>query len=95
MQPIVLRITVKSKVFQFALPEEVYVDKSKAQRSQTTGHLVVTMPRVNYKAPLLIKSTKAEVTNDASKDQMTIQRQVSNTSNVNLQPRMPFLGIST
>lgn len=31
------------------LPQEIHVEKSKAQRSQTTGHLVLSMPRVNYK----------------------------------------------
>ncbi|XP_018336112.1 protein tilB [Agrilus planipennis] len=49
LQPIVVKVTIKKKVFQFVLPEEIYTDKSVAQRSQTTGHLVITMPRMNYK----------------------------------------------
>lgn len=36
---------MKDKVFQLALPEEVSPDRSKAERSQISGHLVVTMPK--------------------------------------------------
>lgn len=31
------------------LPEEIHTEKTTAQRSQITGHLVLKMPRVNYK----------------------------------------------
>ena len=34
------------KVFQLALSEEVNPDSSSAKRSQTTGHLIVEMPKV-------------------------------------------------
>jgi protein TilB len=37
---------MKGKIFQLALPEEVNPDKTSAKRSQTTGHLVLTMPKV-------------------------------------------------
>uniref|UniRef100_A0A3B3S0V3 Leucine-rich repeat-containing protein 6 n=1 Tax=Paramormyrops kingsleyae TaxID=1676925 RepID=A0A3B3S0V3_9TELE len=46
VQPTYIRVTVKGKVFQLVLPAEVLPDSSTAQRSQTTGHLVVTMPTV-------------------------------------------------
>lgn len=49
VQPYYVKVSIKGKVFQFVLQEEIYTDKSIAQRSQTTGHLLVTMPRVNYK----------------------------------------------
>ncbi|XP_018562369.1 protein tilB homolog [Anoplophora glabripennis] len=49
LQPIYVKLTVKGKIFQMVLPEEVHVERSTAQRSQTTGHLVLKMPRVNYK----------------------------------------------
>ncbi|CAK6975942.1 LOW QUALITY PROTEIN: dynein axonemal assembly factor 11 [Scomber scombrus] len=39
------RVTIKGKIFQMVLPAEVKPDSSTAQRSQTTGHLVLTMPR--------------------------------------------------
>lgn len=34
------------QMFQVVLPAEVKPDSSTARRSQTTGHLVLTMPRV-------------------------------------------------
>lgn len=46
VQPTYVRVTVKGKIFQLVLPEEVRPDSSYAQRSQTTGHLIVTMPKV-------------------------------------------------
>ncbi|KAJ8957899.1 hypothetical protein NQ318_001895 [Aromia moschata] len=49
LQPIYVRITVKGKIFQIVFPEEILTDKSIAQRSQTTGHLVLKLPRANYR----------------------------------------------
>ncbi|KAF4798207.1 Protein tilB like protein [Turdus rufiventris] len=45
VQPTYVRVLVKGKPFQLVLPEEVKPDSSSAKRSQTTGHLVVTMPK--------------------------------------------------
>lgn len=47
VQPQYVRATIKEKVFQLCLPEEISPDASKAERSKITGHLVVTMPKVN------------------------------------------------
>lgn len=47
VQPEYVRVTLKGEVLQLVLREEVSTDNSKAQRSQTTGHLVVTMPKLN------------------------------------------------
>lgn len=46
VQPMYVRVTVKGKVFQMALSEEVNLDSSSAKRSQTTGHLIIEMPKV-------------------------------------------------
>uniref|UniRef100_A0A3Q3WYP9 Leucine-rich repeat-containing protein 6 n=1 Tax=Mola mola TaxID=94237 RepID=A0A3Q3WYP9_MOLML len=46
VQPTYARVIVKGKIFQMVLPAEVKPDSSTARRSQTTGHLVLTMPRV-------------------------------------------------
>lgn len=46
VQPKYVRVTIKGKIFQIVLPEVVHPDKSSAQRSQTTGHLVIKMPLV-------------------------------------------------
>ncbi|XP_062482978.1 dynein axonemal assembly factor 11-like isoform X1 [Pezoporus occidentalis] len=45
VQPTYVRVMVKGKPFQFVLPEEVKPDSSSAKRSQTTGHLVISMPK--------------------------------------------------
>ncbi|CAN9500388.1 unnamed protein product [Ophioblennius macclurei] len=45
IQPTYAKVLVKGKIFQVVLPAEVKPDSSTAQRSQTTGHLVLTMPR--------------------------------------------------
>ena len=34
------------QIFQLVLPEEVSPDSSSVKRSQTTGHLLITMPKV-------------------------------------------------
>ena len=40
-------VIIKSKVLRLNLPAEVKVAESKAQRSKTTGHLVLVMPKVH------------------------------------------------
>ncbi|XP_054452372.1 dynein axonemal assembly factor 11 [Anoplopoma fimbria] len=56
IQPTYARVKVKGKIFQMVLPAEVKPDSSTAQRSQTTGHLVLTMPRAEGE----IKVTKTD-----------------------------------
>jgi protein TilB len=46
IQPTYVKILIKGKIFQIVLPEEIKTESSTAQRSQTTGHLVLTMPKV-------------------------------------------------
>jgi protein TilB len=45
--PDYISVVIKSKVLRLALPCEVYADDAKAQRSATTGHLVVTMKKLD------------------------------------------------
>ena len=47
VQPWYVRVTMKGRILQLALMEEVKPDSCTAQRSQTTGHLIVTMPKLN------------------------------------------------
>ncbi|CAH8656865.1 Protein tilB, variant 7 [Schistosoma haematobium] len=42
-----VRVTLKRKVFQLALPDEVRADASHVKRSLTTGHLLITMPKAS------------------------------------------------
>jgi len=55
IQPTWLAVIIKGKEFLIHLPEEVNIDASKAERSQGTGALVLTMPFMNevIKAPEL------------------------------------------
>ena len=46
VQPNYVRVTLKGKALQLGLIEEVQADSSSAKRSQITGHLVITMPKV-------------------------------------------------
>jgi protein TilB len=46
VQPTYARVVVKGKIFQIVLPEEIKPDSSTAQRSKTTGHLLITMPKL-------------------------------------------------
>ncbi|KAM9163715.1 dynein axonemal assembly factor 11 isoform 2-T2 [Pangshura tecta] len=75
VQPTYLRIMVKEKPFQLVLPAEVKPDSSSAKRSQTTGHLVISMPKAqeiimaNRKTPTLVEPS------DSNKLQTNIKRE--------------------
>ncbi|XP_034619528.1 protein tilB homolog [Trachemys scripta elegans] len=75
VQPTYLRVMVKDKPFQLVLPAEVKPDSSSAKRSQTTGHLVISMPKIqeitmaNRKTPTLVKPS------DSNKLQTSIKRE--------------------
>jgi protein TilB len=57
VQPFYVRVTLKGKALQLALSEEVKPGSSSAKRSQTTGHLVIHMPKVNQVVkPDVVKS---------------------------------------
>lgn len=47
VHPTYISIVIKSKVLRLVLPVEVKAEKSVAQRSLTTGHLLITMPKFN------------------------------------------------
>ena len=46
IQPNYVRVTLKGKALQLALNQEIKPDSSTAKRSQTTGYLVINMPKV-------------------------------------------------
>uniref|UniRef100_A0A8C3RBI2 Leucine-rich repeat-containing protein 6 n=1 Tax=Cyanoderma ruficeps TaxID=181631 RepID=A0A8C3RBI2_9PASS len=62
VQPTYIRVLVKGKPFQLVLPEEVKPDSSCAKRSQTTGHLVVTMPKVCKIGDITQRSLNSDMT---------------------------------
>ena len=47
MQPTYVRVSAKKHILQLVLPSEVLTDASSAQRSATTGHLLLTCPKVH------------------------------------------------
>ena len=65
VQPTFVRLLIKGKLMQLTLTEEVSPDKSVAQRNKHTGHLVVTMPKVNQtlRASASLASQMAKTTN--------------------------------
>ncbi|XP_041350473.1 protein tilB homolog [Gigantopelta aegis] len=66
IQTTYVRVTVKGKIFQLCLPVEVNPDSSTAQRSLTTGHLVISMPfakPILKPTKMLDKNKKTEETN--------------------------------
>lgn len=44
-----VRVDVKGKTFQMALKDEVKISESTSKRSLITGHLLIVMPKLNYK----------------------------------------------
>lgn len=62
-QPNYVRVTVKGRVFQMALNDEIRVDESTSKRSQATGRLLIVMPKLN--ASNLITKSKRNDTQSA------------------------------
>uniref|UniRef100_A0A182SGZ7 Dynein axonemal assembly factor 11-like CS domain-containing protein n=1 Tax=Anopheles maculatus TaxID=74869 RepID=A0A182SGZ7_9DIPT len=46
-QPNYVRVTIKGKVFQLALKQDIQTDRSVCQRSEITGHMLIVMPKLN------------------------------------------------
>ncbi|KAL1767742.1 tilB-like [Sigmodon hispidus] len=75
VQPTYVRVMVKGKPFQLALSAEVKPDSSSAKRSQTTGHLLICMPKVEevirggQRAPMCVTSPP-----DSSREQPNHRR---------------------
>ncbi|XP_014643437.1 PREDICTED: protein tilB homolog [Ceratotherium simum simum] len=72
VQPTYVRVMVKGKPFQLVLPAEVKPDSSSAKRSQTTGHLVVCMPKVDEVITVCRGTSKCvKSTLDSSRERTT------------------------
>ncbi|XP_026534327.1 protein tilB homolog [Notechis scutatus] len=74
VQPTYVRVMVKEKAFQLVLPEEVKPDSSIAKRSQTTGHLVINMPKAKDVVVTSQKASISEKTFDPRKLQRNLRR---------------------
>ena len=56
VQPNYVRVTVKGKIFQMALNNEVRIDECSSKRSQITGHLLIVMPKLNMENAVSVKN---------------------------------------
>lgn len=88
IQPNFVRVTIKNKMFQLHLPEDVDTTNSKAERSQITGHLVITMPKVNFIIKENITATKNKL-----KTQLYTEHKVEDCQAGTVQSKREFLEI--
>uniref|UniRef100_A0A3B1IVU2 Leucine-rich repeat-containing protein 6 n=1 Tax=Astyanax mexicanus TaxID=7994 RepID=A0A3B1IVU2_ASTMX len=78
VQPTYVRVSVKGKVFQLVLDAEVKPDSSTAQRSQTTGHLLLTMPKAHGEIKIK-KTIHKSSTGKSSNSSMEEKARVNST----------------
>ena len=64
VHPTYVSVVIKSKTLRLVTPAEVRASDAKAQRSKTTGHLVVTMPKVDANGTALFIKPKAKARRD-------------------------------
>ena len=57
VQPNYVRVEIKKKIFQLALQQEVNLDASTSQRSQTTGQLLIIMPKLSFNGEIQVLKT--------------------------------------
>ncbi|XP_028629124.1 protein tilB homolog [Grammomys surdaster] len=80
VQPTYVRVMVKGKPFQLALSTEVQPDSSSAKRSQTTGHLLICMPKVGemitggQRTPMSVKTTSCSSKEQTNPSRKRIER---------------------
>lgn len=60
LYPTYVTINIKGRIFQLVFPQEINVDYSVVQRSITTGHLVIRLPKASriFPSNVSISSSK-------------------------------------
>ncbi|GAB0095314.1 Protein tilB [Sergentomyia squamirostris] len=88
VQPNYVRVSVKKKIFQLALDEEVKCEESSSQRSDITGHLMIKMPKLHGKIAKpqsgCLKETSQESA-QATKDSMANSKSCVDYKNIIVQ----------
>nr|CDS31959.1 leucine rich repeat containing protein 6 [Hymenolepis microstoma] len=80
-----IRVTLRNKVFQLALHEEVHPDRSSVQRSRVTGRLLIRMPKVKTSSVIeSFSTTKSKRITDLTKQSAEEKGKASNESKSNL-----------
>jgi len=95
VHPTYVRVILKGKTFQLCLDEEVKPDTSKAQRSTTTGNLVITMPKAKSVIIQPNSSTKNRIGSDSDKNQQCCLSNRSKRETLEVDPTkhtMPDIG---
>jgi protein TilB len=84
VQPNYVRVTIKDKIFQMALNDEVQIDASTSKRSQITGHLLIVMPklRASINFPAETSSKIITKSSDKLKEAVNIRNIVIDESEV-------------
>ena len=72
LNPQYIRIEVKTKVTQLKHPDDILVEKSKVQRSMTTGVLTITMPRSDM-SESEAKSIKTNIRQEEQKKEQKLR----------------------
>ncbi|XP_033739207.1 uncharacterized protein LOC117326559 [Pecten maximus] len=70
-----VRITLKGKILQLCLDQDVNADSSTAKRSQITGHLLVTMPKAKPMLTAPKPKLKVQEKNKENKENKTTEKQ--------------------
>ncbi|GLV39447.1 touch insensitive larva B [Carabus blaptoides fortunei] len=76
LNPMYVTINVKGRIFQLVFPEDINVDNSVIQRSSTTGHLLLRMPKSSkvFPASTSIPTTKP-ITEEATQHERKQRRE--------------------
>lgn len=82
-----VRVTIKGKIFQLHLPEDIQIVNSTAQRSQITGHLLITMPK------LKIVQEKLHLTTPEKLSSLKSDKELKNRQEPMIQSKREFLEI--
>lgn len=64
LQPKYVRVTVKQKIFQIALNDEIKISESTTQRSQMTGNLLIIMPKLTAQGEVRITKHDVKLTGE-------------------------------
>ncbi|XP_067887855.1 dynein axonemal assembly factor 11 isoform X2 [Heterodontus francisci] len=86
VQPTYVCVMVKGKVFQLVLPAEIKPDSSSAKRSQTTGHLLVTMPKMQEMVRPKPKSTSTAPSTTSTKPHPHVTRITRQSEKLEVDP---------